>query len=86
MRVCKPNLLQHLQSNIHGHLRSRDAAFHEESEAGAWVFVARNEQGTFLVAAASKMQHVRSLLLAEMIACMKEIEGAFDLGAQCIVF
>ena len=28
-----------------------DAAFHEESKAGAWGFVARDEHGTFLVAA-----------------------------------
>lgn len=39
-----------------------DAAFREMSEAGAWDFVARDETGSFLAAAAGKMEHVRSSL------------------------
>ena len=63
-----------------------DAAFHVESETGAWGFIARDETGDFLAAAAGKMNHVRSALHAEVIACMRAIEGAADLGAQRISF
>ena len=63
-----------------------DADFHVESETGAWGFIARDEAGDFLAAAAGKMNHVRSALHAEVIACMRAIEGAADLGAQRISF
>ena len=63
-----------------------DAAFHVESETGAWGFIARNEAGDFLAAAAGKMNHVRSALHAEVIAFMRAIEGAADLAAQRISF
>ena len=63
-----------------------DGAFHVESETGAWGFIARDETGDFPAGAASKMNHVTSALHAEVIACMQAIEGAADLGAQCISF
>ena len=63
-----------------------DAAFHVESETGAWGFIARDKTGDFLAAAAGKMNHVRSALHVEMIACMRATEGAPDLGAQRISF
>lgn len=68
-----------------------DAAFHVESETGAWGFVVRDETGSFLAGAAGRMEHVRSPLQAEvcamcMHACMQAIQGAADLGAQCIIF
>ena len=63
-----------------------DTAFHVDSETGAWGFIARDETSNFLAAAAGKMNHVISALHAEVIASMRAIEGATDLGAQCISF
>ena len=63
-----------------------DATFDVESETGAWGFIARDETGDFLAAAAGKMNHVRSALHSEVITCMRAIEGAADLGAQRISF
>ena len=57
-----------------------------ESETGAWGFIARDKTGDFLAAAAGKMNHVRSALHAKVVACMRAIEGATDLGAQRISF
>jgi hypothetical protein len=36
-----------------------DAAFQEESRSGAWGFVLRSEQGTFLASAAGTIEHVK---------------------------
>lgn len=44
--------------------------------------MACDETGSFLAAAAGKMEHVRSSLQTETIACLRAIEGADDLGAQ----
>ncbi|XP_073363127.1 uncharacterized protein [Aegilops tauschii subsp. strangulata] len=63
-----------------------DAAFHQEAEAGAWGFIARDEMGNFIAAAAGKLEHIRSPLQAELSACMMAIDGAADLGAQRVVF
>lgn len=58
-----------------------DASFLEALEYGVWGFVARDEAGSFLVATADKLDHIRTPLQAEISACSKAIEGATDLRA-----
>jgi ribonuclease HI len=63
-----------------------DASFIENTKTGAWGFVARDDIGEFIAAAAGKLRHIGSALQAETEACAAAVEGAAALGLHRIVF
>jgi ribonuclease HI len=63
-----------------------DAAFHRSTEAGAWGFVARTDEGEFIAAAAGKLRHLHDALQAETEACVAATEGAAALGLHRVIF
>jgi ribonuclease HI len=63
-----------------------DAAFHHPTEAGAWGFVARTDEGEFIAAAAGKLRHLHDALQAETEACAAAVEGAAALGLNRVIF
>ena len=63
-----------------------DAAFSEQRKDGAWGFVARDDSGEFIAAAAGKLRHLRDALQAETEACVAAIEGAVALGLNRDIF
>jgi hypothetical protein len=46
---------------------------------GAWGFVLRSDQGTFLADTAGTIEHVKSALHAEATACVVAVDGASHL-------
>jgi hypothetical protein len=63
-----------------------DADFWEPLGSGAWGFIARDDRGEFVAAAAGKLRHLRSALQAETEACVAAVEGAVALGLNRVVF
>jgi ribonuclease HI len=53
---------------------------------GAWGFIARLEDGSFLSAGAGCMKHMRSALHAETYACIQAIERTSKLGTFRVIF
>jgi ribonuclease HI len=62
-----------------------DAAFQEESCSAAWGFVLHSDQGTFLAGASGTIEHVKSALHAEAIACAAAVDGASRLGVYRVM-
>jgi ribonuclease HI len=63
-----------------------DAAFQETSHSGAWGFVLRSDQGFFLAGAAGKIEHAKSALHDEAIACVAVIDVSSRLGVYRVMF
>jgi hypothetical protein len=63
-----------------------DAAYCQETHEGAWGFIARADDGTFIVAGAGRMSHLSSALHAEASACVAAIEKTSNLGAFRVTF
>jgi ribonuclease HI len=63
-----------------------DAAFCQNTNEGAWGFIARSEDGSVLLAGAGCMKHMRSALHAEAYACIQAIERTSNLGAFRVIF
>ena len=49
-------------------------------------FVIRSDYGVFLAGAAGKIEHVKSALHAEAVACTEAIGGAGSFGANRVIF
>jgi hypothetical protein len=63
-----------------------DAAFCQHTNEGAWGFIARSDDGSFLLAGAGCMKHMRSALHAEAFACIQAIERTSNMGAFRVIF
>jgi ribonuclease HI len=63
-----------------------DAAFCQDTQRGAWGFIARDDRGSFLAGGARSMSNLSSALHAEASACIHAIECVSNLGAFRIVF
>jgi hypothetical protein len=58
-----------------------DAAFCQETRRGAWGFIARGSDGSFIAAGTGSMNHLSSALHAEASACVAAIESMSSLCA-----
>jgi ribonuclease HI len=63
-----------------------DAAFCKETNSGAWGFIARAGDGSFLAAGTGVMDHLASALHAEASACVAAIERMSDIGFFRVIF
>jgi ribonuclease HI len=60
--------------------------FVDTSHSGAWGFVMRSDEGIFLAGAAGRIEHTKSALQAEAIACVAAIDGASWPGVYRVIF
>ncbi|XP_071685499.1 uncharacterized protein [Lolium perenne] len=63
-----------------------DAAFCQESRMGAWGFIARGSDGSFIAAGTGAMNHLSSALHAEALACVAAIESMSNRGSFRVIF
>jgi ribonuclease HI len=63
-----------------------DAAFCQESRLGAWGFIARGNDGSFIAAGTGTMNHLSSALHAEASAFVAAIESMSNLGSFRVIF
>ncbi|KAK1614925.1 hypothetical protein QYE76_020442 [Lolium multiflorum] len=63
-----------------------DVAYCQETHEDAWGFIARADDGTFIVAGAGRMSHLSSALHAEASACVAAIERTSNMGAFRVTF
>jgi ribonuclease HI len=63
-----------------------DAAFCQETHRGAWGFIARGNDGSFLLAGTGSMQNLSSALHAEAAACVTAIERMSNMGFFRVIF
>jgi ribonuclease HI len=63
-----------------------DASYCQETHRGAWDFIARVDDGSFVAAGTGAMNHLTSALHAEASACVAAIERMSDTGAFRVIF
>lgn len=63
-----------------------DAAFCQETHRGAWGFIARGNDGSFLAAGTGSMNHLSSAFHAEAAACVAAIERMSNMGVFRVIF
>ncbi|KAK1644505.1 hypothetical protein QYE76_062310 [Lolium multiflorum] len=63
-----------------------DAAFCKETNSGAWGFIARAGDGSFLAAGTGVMDHLADALHAEASACVAAIERMSNIGFYRVIF
>jgi ribonuclease HI len=63
-----------------------DAAFCQETHRGAWGFIARGNDGSFLLGGTGSMNHLSSALHAEAAACVAAIERMSNMGFFRVIF
>jgi ribonuclease HI len=63
-----------------------DGAFDENTGAGGWGYVVRDQAGEFIAAGAGKSMNLKSALQSESVACLAAIDGANRIGANRIIF
>ena len=63
-----------------------DGAFDENTCAGGWGYVVRDQAGEFIAAGAGKSVNLKCALQSESVACLAAIDGAIRIGANRIIF